>query len=105
MLRLRRRFEVPKGGIPNRALTSVTADFRSCEYATNGGFFDMTNGDAEGNVVVNSTVISAVNVSRANVGLTASGFVIGYVPGDFKTCFALKMCDLGGHASYKTPYT
>lgn len=71
------RFEVPEGGIPNRANTSVTADYRNCVYATNGGFFNMDNGSAEGNVIINSTLLNGVNEQKANVGLNEHGFVIG----------------------------
>jgi hypothetical protein len=52
---------------------------RRCQYATNGGFFNMSNGDCNGNVVVNGTSVCALGYQQANFGITDSDVVVGYI--------------------------
>jgi len=73
------RFEVSPGGLPHLSKTSVTSVQRNCTYATNGGFFDMSTGAAEGNLIVNSTVLASFDSARANVGFTDDAVVFGYL--------------------------
>jgi exopolysaccharide biosynthesis protein len=73
------RFEVSPGGLPHLSKPTVTAGFRNCEYATNGGFFDMSNGNAEGNVIVNGTVLASYDNFWTNLGITDTEFVVGYI--------------------------
>jgi len=49
--------EIPEGVCKNRSTTKYTSEYRKCEIATNAGFFDMSNGDCEGNVVTNGNII------------------------------------------------
>lgn len=72
--------EIPQAGVPSLAKTSDTAAFRGCAFATNGGFFDMSTGAPEGNVIINGTIVNAVNTMRANFGMIQGAYVTGYIP-------------------------
>lgn len=80
------RFELPPGGIPKLSKTSETAAYRSCNYATNGGFFDMSTGYPVANVVVNGTVVASFDKFAANFALQDNEYVTGYITqSDVKT--------------------
>lgn len=76
-------FQIAKGGSPHRATTTATAAYHGCEYATNGGFFDMSTGAPEGNVLIDKVVVSKADFKRANFGITTTGnYTIGYITQD-----------------------
>ena len=72
------RFDVPEHGC-TRVKTSVTADFRNCVFATNGGFFSLDTGACVGNVLVNGSDINLSDAAGANFAFNGTHLVTGYV--------------------------
>ena len=71
------RFEISPKGPEHLSKTSETAKYRNCVYATNGAFFDMSNGGCDAAEVVNGTVTCSSTRVASSIGLTDDNVSFG----------------------------
>jgi len=70
----------PTGGCGHRVTTTDTAAANGCQWATNGGFFDMDTGECIGNLISNGQAIQLPAPQNSNFGvLKNNSFIIGYL--------------------------
>lgn len=72
------RSYVPEGGCGHRVKTSVTAKFRNCQYATNGGPFNMSTGACDAGISISNGTLIGTGGWLPSFGVTGNGsWIIG----------------------------